>query len=136
MGLLDKFKEQEVVDFRLVITLLVIGVIGIGVWVWVGSGGGEGQDIANTEHTYHCHFDDATREVTNADFYKLRASPEKDAIMNDRASGCPQRVRCPECNRMSCFKLDSETGEEIEVDEAWDLSEDAVEAGRGTPRSN
>jgi hypothetical protein len=131
MGLMNSLKEQEVVDLRLIITLLVVGVLGVGVFVWIKVSGGD-STIGDTENTYYCHFDDAKVNVSNADFYTWRS--EGNAIMNDRESGCPARVRCPECNRMSCFKLDRETGEEIAVSEDWDLSENATEPQRGGPR--
>jgi len=132
MGLLDTLKEQEWVDFRLILALAVVIVLGIGVFLWFQMAGGD-DSVGDAENTYHCHFDDATVTVSNTDFFSWRA--DGNAIMNDRNSGCPQRVRCPECNRMSCFKLDRETNAEIEVNDEWDLSEEAEQEQMfGTPR--
>ncbi|XAL97963.1 hypothetical protein OT109_10165 [Phycisphaeraceae bacterium D3-23] len=120
---MQSLKEQEIVDFRLIIALVVLAVVGVGVFVWSQASAGTNAIGAN-ERKFVCHFDDTAVVISQEDLYKWRGAG--DAIINrSRGEGVPTRVRCTECNRMSCFELDAETGEKVEVDDAWDLSETA-----------
>ncbi|XAL97961.1 hypothetical protein OT109_10155 [Phycisphaeraceae bacterium D3-23] len=126
MSFWEKIKEQEVVDYRLIVAIPVILVVGVGVLVYTKTSADtstSGRDVpAITGLTYVCHFDQTPIEVGGEALWEKER--EGDAFIS-RGGVIPTRVRCPKCNRMSCFMPNPETGEPIEVDESWDLSEDA-----------
>jgi len=133
--IIQKLKDQEAVDLRLVAVIPVLLIIGIGVFFFVNREGGisGGRDAPGlVDQTYICHFDQAERVVSGEELWELE--PEGEAMIS-RGGAIPTRVRCPECNRMSCFLPDLETGEPIEVDESWDLSENAQPEASGRGRS-
>jgi len=104
----EKLREQEVVDFRLLIALPVLLIIGLVVFFWSSSGG---NDIASGERTFVCYFDQnievqlSNREVNE---WKNRG----DAIFPyDRRNEPPTRLKCPDCGRFSCIERDAKSGE-------------------------
>ncbi|MFI4860987.1 MAG: hypothetical protein ACIAXF_09940 [Phycisphaerales bacterium JB063] len=134
MSFWEKIKEQEVVDYRLILALPVILVIGVGVLAFTRGGGdtvsSDRQAPGLGDHDYICHFDQTVRTVSAEEVWDLEA--KGDAIIR-RGGEIPTRIRCPKCNHMSCFRNDLATGEPIEVGEDWDLSENPeVQGGRGT----
>ncbi len=134
----EKFREQEAIDFRLVLALPVILIVGIVVVVMLNS---DSKGISSDrtapalgEHAYYCHFDQTQVNATGERLWELDA--RGDAIVG-RDTGIPSRIRCPKCNRMSCFRHGPD-GQPIEVSEDWDLSEEATYQGRqggGTDRN-
>lgn len=133
----QRFRDQEAVDFRLILALPVLLVVGIVVYIML-SGGGNGVSSSRTapalgEHAYYCHFDQTQVNATGERLWELEG--KGDAIVG-RDTGIPSRIRCPECNRMSCFRHGPDD-KPIEVSEEWDLSETAEYQGRqgNNPRS-
>lgn len=126
----EKFRDQEMVDFRLVLAIPVVLVIGAIVYfVFVADSGGVSGDRdspALGEHAYYCHFDQTQVNASGERLWELDG--KGDAIVG-RDSGIPSRIRCPKCDRMSCFRHDAD-GNPIEIDEGWDLSATASYQGR------
>lgn len=112
----SSLRRRGEVNTGLLITLGVVVVIGLAFFVIRSLGGGS--DIAKEQMTFHCTFDDG--EVTIAAEDLLQWRNDGNAVLG-RGAGPPTRLRCPECDRPSCFMKNSVTGEEIEVDPAWDL---------------
>ncbi|MEM9415883.1 MAG: hypothetical protein AAGA29_10460 [Planctomycetota bacterium] len=103
---------------KLLIALGVVVVLGIAVFAWTRSGDG-GSNVAEEMQEFHCCFDDTVVAIAAEDMFKARNAGE--AIFNTGPGAPPTRVKCTECGRMSCFKLDPSTGNEITVDPSWDL---------------
>ncbi|MEM9415881.1 MAG: hypothetical protein AAGA29_10450 [Planctomycetota bacterium] len=104
------------VDPKLLIAVGVLALVLVVVLIWTNRGGG--RDIGKDKMVFYCHFDDGEVTVNAEDIFKWHH--RGDAVLG-RGVGPPTRVRCPECDRPSCFMKNSVTGEEIEVDESWDL---------------
>ena len=135
MSLWQKLKEQEVVDFRLLLAIPILLVIGVGVYAYSSRSDANGVSSGRSapglgEHVFYCHFDQT--EVIAGGQTTWDLEKEGNAIIS-RGGSIPTRVRCTQCNRMSCFEHDRETDKAIEVDESWDLSESAQGDG-GNPR--
>jgi len=132
----EKLREQEVVDYRLLIALPVLLVVGV-IALFFFSGGDDSTSGRSApgldEQTYVCHFDQTEVKADGETLWEMDNA--RDAIIS-RGGSIPTRLRCTKCNRMSCFRLDAETGEPIEVSEDWDLSEDAQAQGRTAPTSS
>ncbi|MEM9415765.1 MAG: hypothetical protein AAGA29_09860 [Planctomycetota bacterium] len=105
---------------RLIVTLVVLLLVGAGVWGWRWLDARSGQSLGHEEQTFYCCFDDTVVTVETQDVMPMCRRGEA-ATPSLAPGGPPLRVQCPECGRLSCFKLDPETGEEIEADPAWDL---------------
>lgn len=107
------------VNPRLLVVVGVLLAVAIGVWIWSAMGGGNSGAIAKDGQDYHCCFDDTVVTVANRDLLPMRNQGE--AVLGAGPGSPPTRVKCTECDRMSCFTLDPATGEEIEIDPSWDL---------------
>ncbi|MFI4860989.1 MAG: hypothetical protein ACIAXF_09950 [Phycisphaerales bacterium JB063] len=114
-----RFKEQEVVSYKLVLAIPVLAAIGVIVLVVMKMSGGQDVGIGSATETYYCAFDDATVSLSNEELYEwVKAG---DAILK-RGPGAPTRVRCPECGNPSCILPIRGTDQEVELDPEWDLT--------------
>lgn len=104
------------VNPALLIVLGVLALVAVVFFAWQNMGGSNA--IAEEQMTFYCTFDDGEVTIAAQDLLKTRNAG--DAVLG-RGAGPPTRLRCPVCDRPSCFMKNSVTGEEIVVDPEWDL---------------